>query len=443
MPRRLVVLVALAALGCRAPGSPATADPGPSREAGRRLVYQGEGSLEGHFRRPGETRPFGLTMTFRTDGAVHRLDTTSWTEPDRSDASTETLWVVPGAVVRLRPDPSSPAPVRLAGDDAAAARDLVLSALELDASGSPRRRRVAHPRLGDVVDQAIYGAVRQVHGASAAGTLALSRHELDQSWTASLRLVSAERDTAADLSVPAPLPTADPPPAPGPAVVEPVAEGVFQVALAAEETRTLVVELASSLVVLEASLTVAAGERIVDALAARFPGKPIRYVLFGHHHPHYTGGLRAFAAAGATVLAPRAGARLAGALLRRRFALAPDRLARSGRAPRVEVFEGRRIIEEGGVRIEAIDIGAASDHTDEYVVFYLPRQRLLFQGDLGWTATPDGGIRAGRRAAGLHAVIVDQRLDVQTLVQGWPVTGQPRSVSIAELRRALSRGERP
>lgn len=123
-------------------------------------------------------------------------------------------------------------------------------------------------------------------------------------------------------------------------------------------------------------------------------------MLFGHHHPHYTGGLRAFAAAGAIVLAPAGNARAAEALLRRPFTLAPDRLARSGLTPRVEAFRGRRVIEEGPTRIEAIDIGAASEHTDEYVVFYLPRQRLLFQGDLGWSATPGGGIRAGRRRPG-------------------------------------------
>ena len=135
MPLRIVVLVALAASGCRASGSGGVVDPGQPRDAGRRVVYEGEGSLEGHFRRPGETRPFGLTMTFQSNGRTHRLNSTTWTEPDRSDASTETMWVVPDAVVRRLPDPSSPAPVRLVGQEAAAARDLVLSALEVDASG--------------------------------------------------------------------------------------------------------------------------------------------------------------------------------------------------------------------------------------------------------------------------------------------------------------------
>ena len=36
----------------------------------------------------------------------------------------------------------------------------------------------------------------------------------------------------------------------------------------------------------------------------KYPGKPIKYVILSHHHMDHTGGLRTFAAEGATVIVP-------------------------------------------------------------------------------------------------------------------------------------------
>src|SRR5262249_60721193 len=102
------------------------------------------------------------------------------------------------------------------------------------------------------------------------------------------------------------------------------------------------------------------------------------------------------------------------------FLAPPAALARSGRAPAVEPFTGQRAFADATNELVAIDIGADSHHTDEYVVFWLPRQQILFEGDLGWFQGPDGPRAGGTRARGLLKAIDDRQLPVVTLVQSWP-----------------------
>ena len=162
-------------------------------------------------------------------------------------------------------------------------------------------------------------------------------------------------------------------------------------------------------------------------------------MLFSHYHPHYSGGLRAFLAAGATVVTTPGNEELVRAIAARAFTHTPDRLAREPSPVLVELFEDRWTLDDGRVRIEAIDVGMRSKHTTEYVLFHLPRQGLLFQGDLGWYPGawfPDGGdeLRAGSRAAALVAILDEEQLEPERIVQSWPAVDVPMTRTPAELR---------
>jgi glyoxylase-like metal-dependent hydrolase (beta-lactamase superfamily II) len=42
----------------------------------------------------------------------------------------------------------------------------------------------------------------------------------------------------------------------------------------------------------------------IDAFKQKFPGKPIKYLILTHHHMDHTGGMRTYAAEGATIVVP-------------------------------------------------------------------------------------------------------------------------------------------
>jgi hypothetical protein len=93
-----------------------------------------------------------------------------------------------------------------------------------------------------------------------------------------------------------------------------LAPGLHLVDLPGSKAKATVVELTDGLALLEAPLsdhgaTEATlvdhrvdGERLVRALAMRFPGKPLRLVLSSHWHPHSLSAIEPFVKAGATIV---------------------------------------------------------------------------------------------------------------------------------------------
>ena len=66
-------------------------------------------------------------------------------------------------------------------------------------------------------------------------------------------------------------------------------------------------------------------------------------------------------------------------------------------------------------------IGKHSEHTIDYLIYYFPSEKVVFQDDLAWIAN-DGPIKKARsRQAGLYNAIKNLKLDVKTILQSWPV----------------------
>src|SRR3954470_2930763 len=90
---------------------------------------------------------------------------------------------------------------------------------------------------------------------------------------------------------------------------------------------SMIVEQAGGIVVVEAALDDARAEALIAYVRQNFPGKQIRYVTASHHHADHSGGVRPFAALGATVLVHANAARLFQQVLGDRSSrLLPDRL---------------------------------------------------------------------------------------------------------------------
>lgn len=398
------------------------------------MRYEGTGQNEGHYRVPGEVRPFSVALDLVLEGDLRQVVMTTWTSPDGSEADREVTWVDAntGTVVRERGTPSEPRFVALTGLEALWARQLAALGAE------QATRPMAHPNRGDVLEQVRPGAPSLLDGVAAPSSLELTHHPIDSRWTATLRRVPPRPDlpsTKWDRAAPPVVEEA----AARRLHLEPIATGVFLASIPEGDTASLIVELDDGLFVAEATLTPALGEQLVDELATRFPGKPIRHVSASHYHPHYTGGLRAFVAAGAEVVMPPGLAAHARALLGLPFTLEPDRLARAPRPAQVQTFTASTVVgEPAGRRVELWDLGAASNHTEEYVVVYVPHAKLLFQGDLGWFQTEDGGVRSGRRASGLLEALRTRGVPIERVAQGWPLMPGKQVLSREEFEAAVA-----
>lgn len=113
-------------------------------------------------------------------------------------------------------------------------------------------------------------------------------------------------------------------------------------------------------------------------IAQRFD-KPIKYMVYSHHHDDHISGGEVFADEGVTVIAHE-------------NAVAQIKEKNVPTAPPTETFADSKTIELGGKKVELLYVGR--NHTDDMLVAHFPDERTLFTVDfistkrLPWRALP-------------------------------------------------------
>jgi glyoxylase-like metal-dependent hydrolase (beta-lactamase superfamily II) len=196
-----------------------------------------------------------------------------------------------------------------------------------------------------------------------------------------------------------------------------IAPHLFSIDLVSLNMRVFVAEFKDYLMVFEGAWD----PRNSDPIAARIRDhfrKPVRYFAFSHIHSQYIAGTRSYVHEGATVLVPPTTAPLIETMVREGRRLRPDALAAEPRPLRMETVPKRRRIED---RTNAVEVhNVESGHTDEYLIVYFPRQKVLLTGDLLFYRP---GQKLSDRSMKLCENVRKLGLDVDTYVATWPLDG--------------------
>ena len=152
------------------------------------------------------------------------------------------------------------------------------------------------------------------------------------------------------------------------------------------------------------------GQDYVDAIK-KVTDKPIKYLVYSHHHYDHIAGGKAFKAAGARIVAHA----------KVREHLAP--LADPNTPLPDESFRGnRKIIKLGGTTLELLYLGA--NHSDSNIVMRLPKEKIVFVVD----TIPVGQV-PGRGMIDFHPADAEtfikrvMALDWDRLIPGHPGVG--------------------
>lgn len=186
------------------------------------------------------------------------------------------------------------------------------------------------------------------------------------------------------------------------------------------DDKVLIVEFAEYFLVAEAPVNSENGELIIEEVRKIDPDKPIKYFVFGHHHPHYLGGMRAFVHKGATILCTDISKEYVEYIAGASHSIQPDSLHLEPKPLVTQVVKDSLIFAENR-EMKIYFMGEQSAHTKDYLIYYFPSEKLLFQDDLCWIPKEGEITKARDRQAGLYNVIMDLGLEVETIIQSWPV----------------------
>ena len=236
--------------------------------------------------------------------------------------------------------------------------------------------RLANNVLGDVAVRTVFSGYND-HGGVKFPSHIVQTQGGHPTLDLNVSDVQPNSPVARALSVPSPAPTA---PQPVSVTTEPrkIADGVWF--LDGGAPMSVLVEFSDHVVIIEGPQNDQRTEATIAAVKQLLPSKPIRYVVNTHQHFDHSGGIRAYVAAGISIVTHEKNKSYWERILRNPFILEPDRLARASRSPTIETVGEKRVLSDGSMALELHHL-QGNLHDETLLVAYLPKEKLLVQAD--------------------------------------------------------------
>jgi glyoxylase-like metal-dependent hydrolase (beta-lactamase superfamily II) len=188
---------------------------------------------------------------------------------------------------------------------------------------------------------------------------------------------------------------------------ETLGEGLYRLTTGPGSYDSLIVEFRDHIMMLEAGQSEARGLAYIAEAKRLIPNKPIRYVMNTHPHADHTGGLPALVAEGATIVTQRNNEAFFEKALNTPRTLLNDTLARNPKKVRVEAVAEKKVYSDGTRTVEMYHV-APVPHSNGLMIAYIPREKILFQGDF---SLPAQGQPANDHVRALVPILERLKLD--------------------------------
>ena len=208
------------------------------------------------------------------------------------------------------------------------------------------------------------------------------------------------------------------------------ADGVFYITGGSHHS--VAIEMKDHVIVAEAPLNDERALAVLAEVRNLIPNKPIRYVIVSHQHFDHSGGVRAFAGEGITLVTHEVSKAFFERVITLPATVSPDHLAKSGKKAMVEGVRDRRVLSDGTRTVEIHHI-AGSLHADDMLMVYLPKEKLLIEAD---AYTPPAPNVAPMTPPNPFTVSLVENITKQGLAVDQILPLHGRIVPVAELLKA-------
>jgi glyoxylase-like metal-dependent hydrolase (beta-lactamase superfamily II) len=291
--------------------------------------------------------------------------------------------------------------------------------------------------MGDMHIVATYTGWKDFGGAMAPSKIVQTRG----GWPFFEATITAAKANPADVAtlVPAPPPAAGrggPGGGRGPApalvvTTERLGDGLWKLTTGAGSYDSIIVEFKDYVLMLEAGQSEARGLAYVAEIKKLVPNKPIRYVWNSHPHSDHTGGLPVLVAEGATIITQKNNEKFLEGALNTPRTLMTDTLAKAPKKAKFETIGEKKEYSDGTRTVVFYHV-AAAPHSNGLTVAFIPKDRVLFQGD--FTVTP--GEPANDHVKALGPMLAKLNLDYDRYI---PVHAGATPLTKADVMKALGK----
>lgn len=232
---------------------------------------------------------------------------------------------------------------------------------------------VENPVLGDMPVEATYSDYKEFHGLKFPSKIV----EKEGGYPVlDLTVTDANRNVVAGVQPPGKEVA---PPDPFFGVDEQlVAEDVYY--FTGGTHHSVIVKFNDYVVVIEAPLDEARSNAVISEVKKLYYNTPIRYLVNTHAHFDHAGGIRTYAAEGATILTYQMNKPYYEKTFAMPRTLQPDKLAQSKKRALIEAVAEKRVLTDGTHTIELYHV--PNEHNEGMLIAYLPKARIVVEADL-------------------------------------------------------------
>ncbi|HEV2523393.1 MAG TPA: MBL fold metallo-hydrolase [Candidatus Acidoferrales bacterium] len=149
----------------------------------------------------------------------------------------------------------------------------------------------------------------------------------------------------------------------------------------------LIVAMKDYLVIFDAPYGELQSRWVIDAAKAKYPGKPIKYLVLTHHHMDHTGGMRTYVADGATVILPSGDKGYFEKDVKSPHTIVPDDLQKKPRTPEIVEVKDQMTIKDDATEIRLYNI--TNPHVQGMLIGHVVTSNIVYVTDL---ISPRGAI---------------------------------------------------